>query len=105
MDAVFISKMSVASKWQIPQIIKQFFVCPGRELVEDYFQVFVLPAGNGHGDSIALLRSSLSVEPVSRGKLYGCAFQARVGNFPMLLRWHLVLHRRVCDFGDRQFAT
>jgi hypothetical protein len=59
MDAIFIGKMSIASKRQIPQIVEQFLVCSRSEPVEDCSQLYVLPAVNVYGDSIALLRCSL----------------------------------------------
>ena len=61
MDAVFIGKMSIASKRHIPQIVKQLIVCARREPVEDCSQLFVLPAANIHTDSIAQFRYSLGV--------------------------------------------
>jgi Domain of Unknown Function with PDB structure (DUF3857) len=64
MHAVFVGEMSVRSKRQIPQIIKQRSVCSGREPVENYSQLFVLPAVNVHGDCISLLRRSRRMQPV-----------------------------------------
>ena len=61
MDTVLICKVSIASKRHIPQIVKQFIVCSRREPVEYCSQLFVRPAVNIHGDSIALFRCSLGV--------------------------------------------
>ena len=64
MDAIFVGEMSVASKREIPQVVQQVFVGSRGELVEDRSQLFVLPTVNVHGDSVALFRFSLGVEPV-----------------------------------------
>jgi hypothetical protein len=105
MDAVFIGKMSIASKRHIPQIVKQLTVCSRREAVEDRSQLFVLPAVDIHPDHIALFRGSLGVEPIRSRKLYDAAFQVGVSHLVMLLGRHVALHGRVTDFRDRQIAA
>ena len=45
------------------------------------------------------------MEPVCCRKLYGAAFQARMGSFLMLFRRHLALHGRIGDFRNRQFTA
>jgi hypothetical protein len=105
MDAVFIGKMSIASKRHITQIVKQLIVCCRREPVEYCSQLFVLPTVNVHADSIALFRCSLGVEPICSRKLYHAAFQVGVSHFVMLLGRHVVLHWRVTNFRDSQIAA
>src|ERR1035437_3963914 len=105
MDTVLICKVSIAPKRRIPQLVKRLFVCSHDESVEDCSHFFVPPAVDVHTDGIAQFRCSRGVEPVRSREFYDAACQVSVSYFAMLLGWHLVLHRRVADFGDGQFAA
>jgi hypothetical protein len=41
MDAVFVSKMSVGTKWHVTQILEQCFVCTHCEAVENQSARFI----------------------------------------------------------------
>jgi hypothetical protein len=104
MDAIPVSKMPVCSEWHVLQIVKQRFVCSCCEAVKDFPQLVVRSSIDVHSDRISRFRCSLRVQPVRGGKLYTAAFQVSMSNFVVLLGRHVVLHRRICDSRDRQFA-
>src|SRR5215471_9996783 len=104
MNTVFVGKMSVRSKRHVPQIVNERFVCSCCEAVKDCPQLFVLSAINVHGYRIARFRCSRGMEPICGRKLYGAAFQMRMGNLVVLFGRYLVLHGRICHSGDSQFT-
>ena len=104
MDAIPVSKMPVCSEWHVLQIVKQRFVCSCCEAVKNFPQLVVRSSIDVHSDRISRFRLSLRVQPVRGRKLYAAAFQVSMSNFVVLLGRHVVLHRRIFDFRDRQFA-